>query len=365
MIDDRPMWDDPAESTQLRQLLRAGRSATTEYDLERGLARHLATLQGGAALPEWATKLAVAKGGVSLLWWMIPPLLAVGFIAGAWWSQSATQKPPAFVTTVVSAAQGAREGTVVPSEATLGSGSQQAITHELASARVVRSERGAARSVARAVNARLSSRSSPATRKRPGEETHDVPRTAPDVVAPTTATGPTATGEALPTSTPGAASNAEQTASATALQPPLAAQPLEQQDRREHREADRQADRAEEPPVAPAVQPAAERPTPVPSRSQSQADSRLEREMQMLAVAQRVLPDDPSRALRLARQGEREFSGSMFSAERKQVMLLALVRLGRVDEARRAGRPFLMDYPNAPWSARLRKALVTGKLPAP
>ena len=86
--------------------------------------------------------------------------------------------------------------------------------------------------------------------------------------------------------------------------------------------------------------------------------------MQMLAVAQRVLSSDPERSLRLTRQGEQEFRGSMFSAERTQVSLLALVQLGRVDEARRLGTPFLRAYPNAPWSARLREALATGRLPA-
>jgi hypothetical protein len=93
-------------------------------------------------------------------------------------------------------------------------------------------------------------------------------------------------------------------------------------------------------------------------------DARLEREMQMLAVAQRVLTTDPARALRLAHQGDHEFPGSMFSAERKQVGLLALVQLGRLDEARRLGKPFLADYPNAPWSERLRRALATGRIPA-
>jgi hypothetical protein len=78
-----------------------------------------------------------------------------------------------------------------------------------------------------------------------------------------------------------------------------------------------------------------------------------------------VLADDPDRSLRMARQGEREFPGSMFSAERKQIALLALVQLGRIEEARRQGVPFLRAYPNAPWSARLREALATGHVPEP
>jgi hypothetical protein len=86
--------------------------------------------------------------------------------------------------------------------------------------------------------------------------------------------------------------------------------------------------------------------------------------MQMLAVAQRILASDPARALRLTRQGEHEFPGTMFSAERRQLGLLALVQLGRVAEARQKGAAFVRAYPNAPWTARLREALSTGRVPA-
>jgi hypothetical protein len=129
------------------------------------------------------------------------------------------------------------------------------------------------------------------------------------------------------------------------------------------------------------VSPAAQEPAPAPveeakakpaerrakeeesAKEDEVSGARLEREMRMLAVAQRVLTEDPARSLRLCRQGESEFRGSMFSAERKQVALLALVQLGKVEQARREGIPFLRAFPNAPWSARLREALSTGKLP--
>jgi hypothetical protein len=90
-------------------------------------------------------------------------------------------------------------------------------------------------------------------------------------------------------------------------------------------------------------------------------DARLEREMGMLAVAQRVLKTDPERALRLARQGEQEFAGSMFTQERQQVLLLALIELGRIDEAKRLALPYLKRYPNGPFSDRLRSALAAAK----
>jgi hypothetical protein len=91
-------------------------------------------------------------------------------------------------------------------------------------------------------------------------------------------------------------------------------------------------------------------------------DARLEREMRMLKVAESLLRTNPARALKLARQGESEFAGSMFTQERQQVLLLALVELGRMDEARRLARPYLKKYPRGPFSDRVRRALATGSV---
>jgi hypothetical protein len=109
-----------------------------------------------------------------------------------------------------------------------------------------------------------------------------------------------------------------------------------------------------------------EPPQPAAAKTQAKAtpqdDARLEREMAMLAVAQRVLQSDPARSLALARQGEAEFAGSMFTQERQQVLLLALVKLGRMDEARQLAKPYLARYPHGPFSDRVRRALATGKV---
>jgi hypothetical protein len=104
------------------------------------------------------------------------------------------------------------------------------------------------------------------------------------------------------------------------------------------------------------------RPEPAKRAEPVLDDSRLEREMGMLAVAQRVLHSDPARALSLARQGEAEFGGSMFTQERQQLLLLSLVKLGRMDEARRLAKPYLARYPNGPFSDRVRRALATGRV---
>jgi hypothetical protein len=121
--------------------------------------------------------------------------------------------------------------------------------------------------------------------------------------------------------------------------------------------APRRAETASSEAAEPAEQPAAQKPAPATVVD----DSRLEREMGMLAMAQRVLTSDPERALRLARQGEQEFAGSMFTHERQQVLLLALIELGRTAEARRLAKPYLERYPNGPFSDRLRRALANAR----
>ena len=59
-----PMLDDPRESSHVRELLEAGRSApVSDYDFEQGLRRHLSQIEAGAALPQWAESL---QAGVNL-----------------------------------------------------------------------------------------------------------------------------------------------------------------------------------------------------------------------------------------------------------------------------------------------------------
>jgi hypothetical protein len=83
----------------------------------------------------------------------------------------------------------------------------------------------------------------------------------------------------------------------------------------------------------------------------------FQRETSMLASANRLLDSDPARALELAVRGEREFPGSMFTEERRHVWILALIKLDRVDEARRLAEPYFREYPNSPFAQRVRHAL--------
>jgi hypothetical protein len=361
--DDTSMGDDLAESAHLRRLLRAGRGAPSDYDMERGLARHLANLQSGAPLPAWAIGDEVVKvGGSSLLSWLGVPLVGA-VLVGGWFAlhgasapvpvlrPAATPTPIAVIDPASASAQHSAPGLQgLPSEAIEGAADAPVEQHVGTPTHAVRS---APRNAHSAIG--LNSSSAQHARAHTREPTHRHG----DAANPA-AEGGEFGASGMATSSSGIASAAGPSASDSATKAAAAVtpaavttnNPTQPQDD-DNARSDEEATRAH-----PAAD-AADKTAPVIP------DSRLEREMQMLAVAQRVLSEDPDRALRMARQGDREFPGSMFSAERKQLTLFALVQLGRVDEARRSGLPFLRAYPNAPWSARLRQALATGHLPTP
>lgn len=87
------------------------------------------------------------------------------------------------------------------------------------------------------------------------------------------------------------------------------------------------------------------------------ADDKLQREMDELMRAKRALSSDPRLALELARHGEREFPDSMLSEERRHVLLLALIGVGRVSDAERLAAPYLAQHPDSPFARRVRAAL--------
>jgi hypothetical protein len=365
--DETPMWDDPAESSALRQMLRAGRTVMNDYDVERGLARHLANLHASAASPTWATSLAAVRGASTpVLTWLVVPLVAASAFVGVWLVTRREQPPQPQVRQEVRAGETTPRVPAVDDRASGGAAQQPATALPLQAAkadanRALTVERSRATLGAKpSAHAQAPS----AHHARNTESARSATRsleTAPNGAEPSFETSePTGTHAALDTTARGAtdlvargssnddASQASRhDSSADSLRPQVAVAAAASNDAAATRTKDSAANA---PPAAQNVQ---------------NDDGRLEREMQMLAVAQRVLTTDPARALRLAHQGDHEFPGSMFSAERKQVGLLALVQLGRLDEARHLGKPFLAAYPNAPWSERLRRALATGHIPAP
>jgi RNA polymerase sigma-70 factor (ECF subfamily) len=80
------------------------------------------------------------------------------------------------------------------------------------------------------------------------------------------------------------------------------------------------------------------------------------REIQEVAAAQKLLTSDPAQALALVRSGEAQFPSGYLREERRYVGVAALFKLGRVDEARAEASRFLSDYPDGPFSARVRAA---------
>ena len=370
--DDVSMWDNPQESPLVRQLLRAGRDDQVQYDVDAGLARHLANLQSGTQAPPWAVAQSTVQKGWSpaLLAWLLPPVISATLV-GAWlYLRPADTTPsplvtpsssPAMAMALESTGQGAAAvQPIEPARIARTDAAQPAFAALNPAADAASRDRDRDRDIdvqsdaqqkARAASPirvgrhaslapRVRARTGAAQLDRDAERSHVGVASAtsvPEDVSGTSSHGPSngTTTAAVP-----AASSVNNVVAST----------------------ERRSENAQ-PPVAPAANERRE-PEPQAPRDNGISDARLEREMQMLAVAQRVLTTDPERSLRLTRQGEQEFRGSMFSAERTHVSLLALVQLGRVDEARRLGAPFLRAYPNAPWSARLRQALASGRLPS-
>ena len=80
------------------------------------------------------------------------------------------------------------------------------------------------------------------------------------------------------------------------------------------------------------------------------------RELQEVASAQQLLASDPARALSLVRSGEARFASGYLREERRYVGIIALFKLGRLDEARSEAARFVSDYPDGPFTARVRSA---------
>lgn len=106
----------------------------------------------------------------------------------------------------------------------------------------------------------------------------------------------------------------------------------------------------------PAAPPAPE-PKPQAARQQSSAAPDLElAEMREIERAQRLLSDDPGRALALTRSMQAGFPEGRFREERAYIEVMALLELGRTREVREKAATFLRAYPAGLYSNRVRKA---------
>ena len=379
MTDDISMWDDPQESSALRQLLRAGRVENSDYDVDSGLARHLAQLHAGTPLPAWAVQTTLQKSASwSVLAWLLPPVISAG-VVGAWLairpadpapiSLVPAAPPPAAAPAGDSPLSAARAVPLVAQETAsnnvlLPSAAAERDARDKAENSEAHDADHGERHDAHAALARAIRQPARASNARRGRSSRGDDAAA--YAAQSTRDGRDGTARDGAAIAAGAGLATANTANTTDTAPKAATE--------NSASANKPAAKVEPTPAAQEPVPAEEAKAKSERRTKEEdsaakidevSGARLEREMRMLAVAQRVLSEDPARSLRLCRQGESEFRGSMFSAERKQVALLALVQLGKVEQARREGIPFLRAFPNAPWSARLREALSTGRLPNP
>jgi hypothetical protein len=99
----------------------------------------------------------------------------------------------------------------------------------------------------------------------------------------------------------------------------------------------------------------AEKPRPEQKPKAQQPDDLIE--MQEVATAEQLLERSPARALTLVRQGDQRFAQGYFQQERAYIAIMALIRLGRVDEARARAATFAKQFPALPYGARIRSAL--------
>jgi RNA polymerase sigma-70 factor (ECF subfamily) len=88
-------------------------------------------------------------------------------------------------------------------------------------------------------------------------------------------------------------------------------------------------------------------------------DSELQ-EIQGVAAAEHVLATNPARALALvgeSGESDRRQTGGYLSEERRYIAVVALSALGRGPEAQAQAARFLHDYPDGPFTARVRSAV--------
>jgi hypothetical protein len=79
-------------------------------------------------------------------------------------------------------------------------------------------------------------------------------------------------------------------------------------------------------------------------------------ELGQVARAEQTLAKDPAAALALVLAADARFPHGYLKEERSYVEIMALVALGRLDEARMKIAPFLRDYPESAYGRRVREA---------
>ncbi len=111
-----------------------------------------------------------------------------------------------------------------------------------------------------------------------------------------------------------------------------------------------------EKPKPPAPKVAASRSGALEVRAEG-AHEDLTQETADIARLRTVALSDPARALALAQDAARRFPQGFFSQEREAIAIRALVKLGRVNEARARAERFLTAYPRGPAAESIRASV--------
>jgi hypothetical protein len=379
------MLDDPSEPAFVRDLLRAGvDEEVKDYDFDQGLARHLAIVAAGTPPPPWAEQLstgagpggsaaagsgaaggtgaagagAVGAAGISLKTAALLlglPLASAGIVAAVVLG-TAEPRPPVAREPGIAASRPARPGgpvsqPVSPLDAVEGDGTEgpQASFDRLEPGSGPGEER------LQAASARhRSARTGRAHHRRHGQAYREPEK------SPGSLVGEGSYEMSDPATYEGTAAASEKASGKSGQSADVRGdlharwargeEPLEQKRARGS---------------------AAGEPSPRVLERQAEAEPQtatrtrldpLNQEMRMLARANNLLSSDPERALAIARSGERHYPDSMFTEERRHIIILALIKLDRMDEARALAWPYLRTYPRGPFSDRIRRALATGQV---
>lgn len=310
-------------------LLEVGRTQPAlHYDVELGLARHHHWLRSEAPLPEWASA-GVGVPAKSLVPVVIKTLVSavlVGALAVAGWQTlGARPQPSAAVAKQSSPSAEGTPAAVAPSgrdataqEAWLATTPIPVSNHALPNDEPVQ----------RTVRADASEKRTPRVRS------HKEPASARAASARTSVPADDATPARVE---PTAPSSAEPSEDANVQR----ANGHEVADARERNERKPNS--------------AAQKARPAPEPEEQAPDDLIE--MQQVARAELLLERSPERALALVRQGDQRFAHGYFQQERAYITIMALIRLGHVDEARARAASFAKQFPALPYGARIRSAL--------
>lgn len=324
---DMRLVDDLDQSDEVRSLLRAGiDDDVAGYDFNAGLAAHMATIAAlppagqGAQVPQ---PVAAAAGisGKALIAWIGVPVASATVLAALWFggsSEAPKQAAPQLTPLVTKVAK------------TLPVLGPRPVADKVEVAAAVAVETTVEPSVSPGVEATRSVRAHAARPQRNAAIRLREPKAGVSFGSSTTVSSASSTGWATDT--------------ASQVQPVEAAPTA----------AEREA-------LAKQAAAEAAREQAVREEARRVAEERLKREMAQLMQAKQALTSNPARALFLAQAGEQEFHDSLFSEERQHVLLLALIKLGRVDEAERRAQPFLRAHPDSPFARRVRNALQDAK----